>query len=340
MDRLLRRRFQGTAVVTRACEDKELKKDKELTCPLCDSTSFRPESQTLNLTEVLDRWQNEAGIAFRRSTKQAYTAGSTTTLYRCGACNLQIFLPAISGTPDFYADITAGEYYIAEKWEFYQAIKDIKRFKRTKVLDIGCGNGHFLKLMATGTKGVQLTGYEFNSSMADAARAKGFNVYTGHFPDTLLDAYGEGHFDAICLFQIIEHVPDPVGFIRDVSRLLAPGGLFIVGAPDSEGPLRYFSHALTDIPPHHVSRWSRKTFEAGMGKFGLRLIRSAYEPLPGYLWQGYLPPIIEHLPFIGGRRAAVGIAHVLISILSRLRVKWLHGVRGHTVYVVLEKDKS
>ncbi len=317
----------------------------KLECPVCGSPSFEPTPQVIDLRRVLERWQIEADITLRDSVWREYKEDmkSSIRLYRCSTCRAQMFMPPVSGSEDFYADITAKEYYVAEKWEFYQAARDIERYKRKKVLDIGCGNGYFLSLLSSRVKHIGCVGYEFNSVMADMARGKGHTVYTGRFPEAVLGSDGKAEFDAVCLFQVLEHLSDPMGFLRDVCRAMIPGGLLFVGVPDAEGPLRFFPYALTDIPPHHVTRWSRETFRRGLRGLGLEFVKAAYEPLPHYLWQSYLPPIIEQR-FPSLRRADTFIrgrlTSAVISLMKTIGIKWLHGVRGHTLYVVLRFGKD
>lgn len=314
-------------------------------CPVCGASSFEPTDQIVDLRRVFERWQVEAGITLQDSVWREYKENMELSirLYRCSICRAQMFVPPVSGSEGFYANITAKEYYVAEKWEFYQAVNDIKRFKRKKVLDIGCGSGYFLGLLSARIKNIQCAGYEFNYLMADMAREKGHTVYTGRFPDAVLGNDGKGEFDAVCLFQVLEHLADPAGFLQDVCRVIVPGGLLILGVPDAEGPLRFFSDALTDIPPHHVTRWSEETFKRGLRRFDLEFVKAAYEPLPHYLWQGYLPPIMEErFPSLKRADAFVRghLTPMIISLMKSIGVKWLRGIRGHTLYVVLRSGKD
>jgi SAM-dependent methyltransferase len=253
-----------------------------------------------------------------------------------------MFMPPRVGNQEFYSTIAeTNTYYVAEKWEFTEALKDLKRHRIHRILDVGCGNGYFLDLLRESNLSIQYAGYEFNSQIASQARTKGHRVYDGEFPESIFPAIQDAPFDAVCLFQLLEHVSDPIILIKDVMRLLVPQGILIIGVPDAEGPLQHFSSALTDIPPHHVSRWCESVFQLGMPHQGLRMVRRAYEPLPWYLWSSYLPVILEkdiQPTLIGKALNRTGMTQRLIHLLMFLGIKRLRGIPGHTLYVVLKRE--
>jgi 2-polyprenyl-3-methyl-5-hydroxy-6-metoxy-1,4-benzoquinol methylase len=149
-------------------------------------------------------------------------------------------------------------------------------------------------------------------------------------------------FDAICSFQVIEHVANPAQFIRDMRRTLRPGGLLILAVPDMDGPVgKYFPFALTNIPPHHVSWWRKSIFHKEIAHFGFEVIDVRHEALPYYLWEYYLPKILEDkfkLRILS--RYLVKNRETFRWIVNRLRkcgIKQIPGVRGHTLYVTLRR---
>lgn len=325
----------------------EIDSREDTGCPLCTSLAFKPTGQKFNLADILTRWQSEAGITLRESVWDQYTRPipHEVILYRCNMCGFARFEPPLAGSREFYADITEKEYYVPRKWEFYQAIKDIKRRKCRRILDVGCGSGEFLNLLRRRTKDVESAGYEFSLELAYSARSQGHIVYYGPFPQAVLKGDRNALFDAACVFQVIEHVVDPASLIRDIGKLLKPKGLLIVSVPNANGPLRFFSDALTDIPPHHVSRWCSSAFRIGMPKLGFKLEKVVYEPLPDYLWDGYLPamwdsniwPAVICRFFDNFKRMEKKYwIFLFIKMMRSLRIKWLWGVPGHTLYTLLE----
>lgn len=305
-------------------------------CPICENDSFAPTEQTFDLADVLKRWESEAGIRFADTVWAEYTRPTPkqVTLHRCSVCWFAYFEPGFPGSTDFYKCITTvdGSCYTAQKWEFQQAIKDIGKHGCQRVLDIGSGSGFFLDMLSEERPQVDCVGFEFNQDMIQLIKAKGHKMRYGQSPDVLLPEM-RGSFDAVCIFQVLEHAADPVALIEITRQLLRPGGLLIIAVPDNAGPVKYFSDALTELPPHHLSRWRSVTFKRGLPRFGFKVLSVLHEPLPAYLWRDYLPVILEHsvLPKRLGR--ALSKNDRLTRFLKKLRLNSLYGVRGHSVYV-------
>jgi SAM-dependent methyltransferase len=212
------------------------------------------------------------------------------------------------------------------------------------VLDIGCGEGYFLDLLKNA--GIDAIGYEFTPNAAAVARGKGHTVYTGSFPAPLEGALTGERFDALSLFQVLEHSPDPVGFLKSARSLLRPGGLLVITLPDSEGPARYFPESLTEIPPHHVSQWCESAFRVGLPRLRLQAKRILREPLPDYLWHSYLPVMWDSEIWPAAICRSLDpdekmgrIERILwfIERMKQMNVKRLYGVPGPTLYAVVEQ---
>jgi 2-polyprenyl-3-methyl-5-hydroxy-6-metoxy-1,4-benzoquinol methylase len=97
-----------------------------------------------------------------------------------------------------------------------------------RLLDVGCSSGAFLE--AAQGMGIAARGVEPAPSAAASAREKGLDVVTG-----TLDRAGfePGSFDAVTLFEVIEHLQDPLSLARDVLRVLRPGGIWLIGTANA-----------------------------------------------------------------------------------------------------------
>lgn len=311
-------------------------------CPACGSLQFLPQGEPLSLPAILRRWQDVGGVIISDDLRQYYsTAGrETTRLHQCACCEFAMYCPPIVGSKEFYAAVTVNDYYVGEKWDFNQALAELQSMGMPHVLDVGCGSGHFLNLLKS--NGIIAAGYEFNHEAAEVARANGHNVLS----DVELASIDDS-FDAICTFQVLEHLAEPLSFLKTINGLLKPGGKLILSVPDAAGPIRNFPDALTEIPPHHVSRWTARTFPSCVAKVGFSLEKIAVEPLPDYLWQWYLPvmwnsgiwpaEICRHHPAAGPLTESEKIDWFTGKMRS-IGMKWLPGVPGHTLYVVLVKS--
>jgi SAM-dependent methyltransferase len=105
-------------------------------------------------------------------------------------------------------------------------------------------------------------------------------------------------YDAVCAFQVLEHVVDPGTFIENCLRRLRKGGLLLISVPDSNGFLRHAKQDILNAPPHHLSLWHRQVLRHMSGRFPLRIRRLVHEPLAPYHLKWYANVQMERLPWI------------------------------------------
>jgi 2-polyprenyl-3-methyl-5-hydroxy-6-metoxy-1,4-benzoquinol methylase len=79
-------------------------------------------------------------------------------------------------------------------------------------------------------RGWEAEGTEFSAqSAAHARQLLGVPIHAG---DLASANFPKAHFDAVILWHVLEHVPSPAATIREVERILRPGGIFLVGVPN------------------------------------------------------------------------------------------------------------
>jgi SAM-dependent methyltransferase len=107
------------------------------------------------------------------------------------------------------------------------------------VLDVGCGIGNFLEYARD--RGIRAIGTDVEADAVSAARANGLDA---HVTAELDAAVPDGSVDAITLWDVIEHLPEPLAVVRDVVRKLRPGGALLFETPDAAFPVRTAVRAL------------------------------------------------------------------------------------------------
>lgn len=118
------------------------------------------------------------------------------------------------------------------------------------LLDVGCGSGAMLKSIAD--RGWRVEGVDFDPKAVQNAQAKGLKVHLGSLEE---QKFPDNTFDAITMSHLIEHMPDPLGLLRECHRILKPGGCLVTVTPNafSWGHRLYGSDWRGLEPPRHLS---------------------------------------------------------------------------------------
>ncbi len=116
----------------------------------------------------------------------------------------------------------------AKMWDRRASI--IQKFRNGgRLLDVGTGDGRFLQTCQK--LGYETIGTEVSEAGASYARTRGFDVRMGQITDIELPPES---FDAVTIWHVLEHVPDPGGVLRKVHSLLRPNGILAVAVPNEE----------------------------------------------------------------------------------------------------------
>ena len=101
------------------------------------------------------------------------------------------------------------------------------------ILDFGCGNGRYLELFATWFPKQNLYGTEVIKERVIQVSRKGFKVLLLNPQQNYL-TFKSASFDIVFSSNVIEHIPRSLylDYLRDIHRVLKPGGRFVVGTPN------------------------------------------------------------------------------------------------------------
>jgi SAM-dependent methyltransferase len=201
-----------------------------------------------------------------------YVTGDRFEVRRCGACGLSLTWPPpqpselIRYYPEaYYGD--AGERRFVGPVERLQRTLYASRVRRVetaaggrpgRVLDVGCGRGYLLD--AFRRRGWTVEGTEISApSSAHAREALGITVHLSQLEELCLPT---GSYDAVTLWHVLEHVPDPASVLAEVHRLLRPGGVLLVSVPNFGSPEAWTAGPgwfHLDVPRHlyHFTRGER-----------------------------------------------------------------------------------
>ena len=102
--------------------------------------------------------------------------------------------------------------------------------RNAKILDIGCGGGLFLSLLKQ--REAQVIGIELSDSRAQYAKIKhGLEINKHPIESDFWQKRYSQHFDAVTLWDVIEHVNYPRQTLQSAANVLKPGGLLLIDTP-------------------------------------------------------------------------------------------------------------
>jgi SAM-dependent methyltransferase len=170
----------------------------------------------------------------------------------------------------FYADAFAA----SSNESFQDRLRLIARYKKTgSLLDIGCAAGGFLSFMRA--KGWKVSGAEVSILASARARAKGLDIFTGELCDA---PFTPGTFDVISAGDVLEHMEDPLDFLRRARALLKEDGILYLALPCADSlyykfflRLARLNHRNYFVLPHHLWHFSYKPLSLLLTKAGWRV---------------------------------------------------------------------
>lgn len=242
---------------------------------------------------------------------------------RCGSIHADCVKPA----DDLYADLYRKDEEVPPvvAASLDAVVRSMSRFRtHGKWLDIGFGQGALLDAAARG--GWQCHGTELSEVALERGRARGFITATG------TEAFADDAFDVVSLVELVEHVEDPLRFLKEARRVLRKGGCLYVTTPNAWSLNRWYLGANWTVfgPPDHITIFTpsalRRLFQqAGFEKTNLRTeglnpfemlqSRSREAPAPGFNRVGAGTKLCESLSTSPGRRRVKTLANALLNLL-------------------------
>jgi len=160
-----------------------------------------------------------------------------------------------------------------------------------ELLDVGCGLGGVL--LAAQHDGWDAVGVELSSWAVKEGRKHGARILEGSLVEAGLQA---SRFDAVSMFDVLEHLPSPVPTLREAHRLLKPGGALIMETPNIGG---FFARSVyrenSDLvkPRAHICLYSTRSARMLLAKLPFARVRIETFPYCRRLSPGYFLSVLR-----------------------------------------------
>ena len=207
-------------------------------------------------------------------------------LYRCFSCELIFVWP----TPGNLTEIYILSYFKQEaddkrvnKFGYVDYEEDKKATQKTfvtyldkisqltkgrKIFDIGTATGYFLDMARE--RGWSTGGVEISAYAAGIAKNKGHNIFLGDLAELRI----EENYDAITMWDVLEHLSDPAKYLKIINNILNQGGILALNTIDnSSWWARFWGknwHAI--LPPEHLFYYSAKSLKILLANNGFKII--------------------------------------------------------------------
>jgi 2-polyprenyl-3-methyl-5-hydroxy-6-metoxy-1,4-benzoquinol methylase len=151
---------------------------------------------------------------------------------------------------------------------YHELLDEFEKYKKTgKILDVGCGIGLFL--IEAQKRGWQVYGTEYTDKAIEICRSNNIEMKQGKLDP---DWFDPGAFDIVTSFEVIEHINNPVEEVRNINKVLRPGGLFYFTTPNFNAVERFFLKSNYNVIgyPEHLSYYTKRTVNYLLCKNGFK----------------------------------------------------------------------
>lgn len=209
--------------------------------------------------------------------------GEVFSLCRCLRCDAYFLSPRPDDRQlERYYDEA---YYGSRTSKFSPAVEKVLDFFRhgraravsrfvqppARILDVGCGNGRFLGYLIE--RGYEGYGVDLPGRAAQRAeKVPGIHLKIGTLQDGV---FPKGFFDAVCLWHVFEHLPQPRKAVEIIHSVLKPDGFLFLSMPNIQSwQARLFRGRWLHLdPPRHLVFFSPEGLVRVLGEQGFQLCR-------------------------------------------------------------------
>ena len=193
------------------------------------------------------------------------------------------------------------------------------------VLDIGAGNGLLASVLQRSHQRITIDGIEPNPSAAEMAKPAYRHLWTGYAQD-FLGEIGGGDYDFLVIADVIEHVPDPVAFLRELADAAPEGARILLSVPNVafaavrlallHGDFSYVDSGLLERT--HLRFFTLETLRETFEQVGLTVERQVLHQKGAFSSEIRLKPsLLDLLQLIRMRRDPLAATYQFFFVLAK-----------------------
>jgi 2-polyprenyl-3-methyl-5-hydroxy-6-metoxy-1,4-benzoquinol methylase len=226
----------------------------------------------------------------------------------------------------------------------FRGILRMMKSPPSSYLDVGCGDGRYLKLMMNkGLPFQQVHGLEIEENAVKRAREKGLNVHYARVEDA--SHIADGSLDLITMFHVIEHLENPRDVVKSLAKKLRPGGMLILETPNIDSlDARIFRKSFWGGYhfPRHWHIFSPNSMRQLMETNGFTIEKVSYQPGHAfwlYSFHHFIKYKINHPKFATWIHPLHNVPALAIIVAFDLLRSWF-GFRTSAMLVAGVKSKN
>ena len=234
---------------------------KQINCPICDTQIKEDKCVRTH---------------FSKFSNKEYK------LYHCLNCDIRFWHPLemIKEAYEDEIDPTYIMHHLGIKDELAEkrTLKFLNNFplRQGKLLDVGCGEGTFLKCAKK--IGFEVWGTDIDGKSIETAKKRGLeNLYNLSLEEFMAVVDKKDlKFDVVTFLAVLEHQDNPRKFIKQIKKILKDGGWIVGIVPYGDRKTARIEHKVVtdrggDYPPHHFTWWSKDAIKNFFGMNGFEV---------------------------------------------------------------------